>query len=171
MPSRPAVPSALKRAVLVEAGHRCAIPTCKQVPVDLAHIVPWVDVRTHEFSNLIALCPTCHRRYDSGEINRQSMLMYKRNLSLVVSRYGESERRLLDMFAQHPQANVFRADKAMDFEFMYLIQDGLLVKLPREGGVLINGVPAGPESYQLTEPGVEFVNRMRDGREVAPDQD
>jgi hypothetical protein len=29
---RPAIPATVKRAVLVEAGHRCAIPTCRQAP-------------------------------------------------------------------------------------------------------------------------------------------
>jgi transposase-like protein len=77
MTARPAIPRALRRALLVEAGHRCAIPTCHQIPVELAHIEPWEDVRTHEFQNLIALCPTCHTRYDAGTIDRLSMRHYK----------------------------------------------------------------------------------------------
>ncbi|WP_425484925.1 HNH endonuclease [Amycolatopsis anabasis] len=47
----------MRRAILVEAGHWCAIPTCRQYPVDVDHIVDWVKVRRHEFDNLIALCP------------------------------------------------------------------------------------------------------------------
>ena len=41
---RPATPKQLERDVLVEAGHRCAIPTCKQTPVQIAHIIPWETV-------------------------------------------------------------------------------------------------------------------------------
>jgi 5-methylcytosine-specific restriction endonuclease McrA len=67
--TRPAIPQALKRKVLIEAGHRCAIPTCKQVPVELAHIVPWANCKEHTFENLIALCPTCHTRFDKKEIS------------------------------------------------------------------------------------------------------
>ncbi len=75
MPSeRPAVPAAMKRAVLIEAGHRCAIPTCRQTPVEIAHIEPWSTVKSHAVENLIALCPTCHTRYDNGDIDRISML-------------------------------------------------------------------------------------------------
>lgn len=85
---RPPVPRELERQVLVESGHRCAIPTCQAIPVDLAHIVPWSKVREHTFDNLIALCPTCHRRYDGGSIDRMSMLEYKRNLRLLASRYA-----------------------------------------------------------------------------------
>jgi hypothetical protein len=78
--NRPHIPSELERRVLVEAGHRCAIPTCRNTPVDLAHIEPWAKVREHRFENLITLCPTCHRRYDRGEIDRLSMLAYKEQL-------------------------------------------------------------------------------------------
>jgi 5-methylcytosine-specific restriction endonuclease McrA len=72
--NRPAIPAALKRQILVEAGHRCAIPVCRQVPVEIAHIVPWEKVKEHTFDNLIVLCPTCHTRFDKGEIDRKSML-------------------------------------------------------------------------------------------------
>ncbi|MGW3787570.1 HNH endonuclease [Micromonospora chokoriensis] len=74
---RPAIPRELERAVLVEAGHRCAIPTCRSVPVELAHITSWSKVREHSFDNLIALCPTCHARFDRGDIDRKAMLTYK----------------------------------------------------------------------------------------------
>ncbi|WP_206608448.1 HNH endonuclease signature motif containing protein [Streptomyces orinoci] len=95
---RPNIPTDLKRAVLVEAGHRCAIPTCRQTPVDLAHITPWAKVREHTFENLIALCPTCHARFDRGEIDRKAMLQYKANLEIVNQRYTDTERQLLRVF-------------------------------------------------------------------------
>src|SRR5262245_27086088 len=79
--SRPAVPAEVKRAVLIEAGHRCAIPTCRFPTTEIAHIVPWEKVRKHEFENLIALCPNCHTRHHKGEIDRQSLIQYKRNLA------------------------------------------------------------------------------------------
>jgi 5-methylcytosine-specific restriction endonuclease McrA len=66
--SRPALPRKLEREVLMEAGHRCAIPVCRQTPVEIAHIVPWAEVKGHSFDNLIALCPTCHTRYDRGRL-------------------------------------------------------------------------------------------------------
>jgi hypothetical protein len=81
MEKRPAIPAELTRRVLVEAGHRCAIPTCRHPTTEIAHIVPWSRVREHTFDNLIALCPTCHARYDKGEIDRKSMRMYKAQLS------------------------------------------------------------------------------------------
>ncbi len=80
-PRRPAIPAELKSAVLVEAGHRCGIPTCRATTTEIAHIVPWAEVKCHEFANLIALCPNCHTRYDQKkEISRKEMRMYKAKL-------------------------------------------------------------------------------------------
>ncbi|MGW8846842.1 HNH endonuclease [Streptomyces xiamenensis] len=97
---RCAIPEALKRSTLVEAGHRCAIPVCRQVPVEIAHIVPWSKVNEHSPDNLIALCPTCHARYDKGEIDRKSMLQYKSNLEVLNGRYTDTERQVLKIAAK-----------------------------------------------------------------------
>jgi hypothetical protein len=47
-------------------------------------------VREHKFENLIALCPNCHTRYDSGEIDRKAMLMYKARLGVMNERLHSS---------------------------------------------------------------------------------
>lgn len=112
----------------MEAGHRCAIPTCRTVPVELAHIEPYSEVRGHSFENLIALCPTCHTRYDSGDIDRLSMKGYKANLGLVSGRYGETERRVLDYFARGPYATGIRLPPEWGILLMYLLTDGILAK-------------------------------------------
>jgi HNH endonuclease len=156
--------------VLVEAGHRCAIPTCRHPTTEIAHIVPRKpDGSNDVFENLIALCPNDHARYDRGEIDRQSMVMYKRNLGLMTSRYSDAERRLLDLFARNPGISSFKADRAMDFEFMYLIEDGLLVKAPPRQGdafMIIMGVRQGPAQYILTPAGRQLVDRLSQGLAV-----
>jgi hypothetical protein len=81
MSSRPAIPEDLRRRILVEAGHRCAIHTCRHPDVDVHHIVPWETCKDHAYDNLIALCPNCHRRAGSGEIDRKSLRMYKAKLA------------------------------------------------------------------------------------------
>lgn len=78
---RPAIPAEIRRAVLVEAGHRCAIPRCGQTEIDVHHIIPWEQSKKNEYSNLIALCPVCHRRAHKGEIDRKSLFMYKESLA------------------------------------------------------------------------------------------
>ncbi|MGH3712656.1 MAG: HNH endonuclease [Micromonosporaceae bacterium] len=156
--NRPAIPRALERDVLVEAGHRCAIPTCRQVPVELAHIDAWSKVQEHTFANLIALCPTCHTRYDRDEIDRKAMLRYKANLSVLNSRYGDLERRVLTWFAENPGQAV-DLPGVLSPLLSFLIKDGLLIKVPRPGGqVIIMGIEQ-VERYALTSQGQEFVTK------------
>ena len=96
---RPDLPRHLRRDLLVEAGHRCAIPTCRATPVELAHIVPWSRTRKHDFANMIALCPNCHTRFDNGEIDRTAMFLYKAALDWNVRRL-----RLLDAYRRFQTA-------------------------------------------------------------------
>lgn len=91
MISRPAIPIEMRRQVLVEAGHRCAIQTCRNSSnIDLHHITPWKQCEEHAVDNLIALCPNCHRMADDGKIDRKSLRKYK-----------EICRKTLDPVARH----------------------------------------------------------------------
>lgn len=123
---RPAMPAVLKRSVLVEAGHRCAIPTCRQTPIEIANIEPFAQVKKHEFPNLIALCPTCHARYDREDIDRKAMCQYKANLGLLTSRYGEVERRVIEYFAENPNESTVHLPGGMQLLVRYLSKDGYL---------------------------------------------
>jgi len=161
MGTRPAIPRPLKRAVFVEAGHRCAIPTCRQIPVDIAHIIPWVRVRKHTFDNLIALCPTCHARYDNHEIDRKAMRQYKANLCLLNSRYGDLERRVLKIFADNPGLDSVWIEQPLDILMMYLVEDGLVVK---DDSLKYHLSPGAP--YLITEKGREFVTKWVNAEEL-----
>lgn len=88
MSKRPQIPAELKRKVLIEAGHRCAIQTCRHPTTDLHHIVPWEVCQEHCYHNLIALCPNCHRRAELGEIDRKSLRIYKIR---IAASFGISE--------------------------------------------------------------------------------
>ena len=95
------IPAPLRRDVLVEAGHRCAIPTCREHPVQVHHILPQSEGGPTSFENLIALCANCHDRYHrTKEIDRKSMKQYKANLPSVSRRYGAFEQRILGKFAE-----------------------------------------------------------------------
>lgn len=154
------VQATVKRAVLVEAGHRCAIPTCRQIPVEIAHIVPYAKTQNNSFENLIALCPTCHTRFDSGQIDRQSMRQYKSNLSVISSRYSDLERRVIEYFVNNPQQNTVLLPGGLQLLLGYLVKDGLLeieAKLmPSIGGSIFTN-----DEYNLTDAGQEFVGHLR----------
>jgi hypothetical protein len=164
---RPPIPEPLKRRVLVEARHRCAI--CREPAYDLAHIEPWSKVREHTFENLIALCPNCHRRHTRGDIDNQSLRMYKANLSVVNDRYGDYERRVLEAFAEQPEGAIISLTQA-DIHVLYLVRDGLLEDLGAVRGAMITAgrTLLTPKAYRLTEKGQEFVNRWIRGEDLEP---
>ena len=163
--SRPPIPRPLEREVLVEAGHRCAIPRCGQTPIEIHHIVPWADCREHNFENLIALCPNCHARARDGQgrqgIDRLSLQKYKANLSLLSHRYSEQERRLISAFSEQPNQSIVFGEDA-DFTLMNLLRDGLIEKqLGTEHRGTTTQVFFGGRSmlnsYRLSEKGKAFV--------------
>jgi hypothetical protein len=76
MPERPPIPATMRRAVMLEAGHRCAV--CGETSaLDVHHIIPWEQVQKHEQANLICLCAVCHRRAGDNEMDRISLRQYK----------------------------------------------------------------------------------------------
>ena len=95
MGDRPPLPAELKRQILVEAGHRCAIPTCRHPTTEIAHIEPWSKVKKHEYSNLIALCPNCHTRAEKGQIDKKSLNTYKRILQRLTDKFDRFELNVL----------------------------------------------------------------------------
>lgn len=158
--NRPAIPRPLERELLIEAGHRCAIPTCRQTPVELAHIIPWEKVREHAFDNLIALCPTCHTRFDKGDIDRLAMQRYKANLAIVNGRYGDLEKRVLQYFVDNPSKDQVVLFGGLDFLLMYLLKDGLIEDTGHQGGVGLggdHGVVWSEKAYRLTGTGKAFI--------------
>ena len=166
MTDRPKIPKELERRVKIEAGHRCAIPTCHHLRVEIAHIIPWAEVQEHEFENLIALCPNCHNLYDKDKtIDRKSMLIYKHNLGLLGHRYGEFERRVLQLFCEDRKANVIRLAGLSEVQVFYLLKDGLLTKNGRNSGILSDDIPTW-EEYKLTDQGMSVVDDLRQARSL-----
>ncbi len=165
MENRPAIPMAIKRKVLMEAGHRCAIPTCKQTPVELAHIEPWSKVKEHTFENLIALCPTCHTRFDRGDIDKKSIEQYKSNLNVINNKYGDFEKRILEVFSESKDHNQIWLPGGLDIMIMYLLKDGMLIDTGKTSGIIMSGMPS-QKLYQLTDKGRVFVNEWLSGKEI-----
>jgi len=99
MSERPPIQADLRRRILVEAGHRCAIHTCRHPDADVHHIIPWEQCRQHSYDNLIALCPNCHRRAGTGEIDRKALRLYK---AQIAASFGIS--------SHQPAARQFSAD-------------------------------------------------------------
>ena len=171
---RDPIPAAIKRAVLVEAGHRCAIPTCRQTTTEIAHIVPWANTQDNSADNLIALCPNCHTRYDQkGEIDQLSIKIYKQNLGLLNHRYSELERRIFEILAQTSE-RVFVVGAGSDILLYNAVKDGLFEDKNVSGLSLdVTGSDGFRKSFPLsftywvTDAGVEFIRRYASGRDLS----
>jgi hypothetical protein len=172
--NRDAVPLEIKRAVLVEAGHRCAIPTCRATTTEIAHIVPWAESHDNSLENLIALCPNCHTRFDhKKEIDRTAVKMYKHNLGILNNRYGEFERRLFEVLAKTGE-RVFVLGAAGDLLVANAVKDGFFEDKHVQGMNFDVKSNHGYSksfpmtfTYWVTDAGVEFIRRFASGTDIA----
>lgn len=168
------IPDNVKRAVLVEAGHRCAIPTCRATTTEIAHIVPCAESNDNSFENLIALCPNCHARFDKKkEIDRLAVKMYKHNLGILNNRYGEFERRLFEVLAKSGE-RVFVLGAAGDLLVANAVKDGFFEDKHIEGmGLEVAGSNGFRKNfpmsftYWVTDAGLEFIKRYATGADIA----
>jgi hypothetical protein len=104
MANRPKIPVTVKRRILLEAGYRCAIPTCRIPLTENAHIISWAKTKRHSYENLIALCPNCHSLYDSGRIPKEALIAYKKKLIFLNDIYSRFEIDVLDYLKAHKRA-------------------------------------------------------------------
>ena len=157
---RTAIPAGVKRRVLVEAGHRCAIPTCRYIEVQIHHIIPWAKRQEHKYPNLIALCPNCHRRADREEIDRKSLRLYKANLRFAHDKFSQLE---IDVLFE---ANAWPPGKTMQWmPFMRLliirILDAGYVKLSQPArSVSVENMRISPDDLSITDEGRKFIQEI-----------
>lgn len=161
------IPAEIKRVVLLESGHACAIPVCQFPATEFAHIEPFSEVKKHEASNIIALCPNHHHLYDQKKlIDRKSMRAYKLKLRFLNSRYTKYELRLLTLLADKPAVIA-----AGEIETMGLLKDGLIENAHtfetqsleiREGGTLVhNDLFVQSYAARLTDKGRSVIETWK----------
>ena len=156
----------ITRMVLVEAGHRCAVPTCRHPTTEIAHIAPEPQSNDDSFENLIALCPKCRTEYDQKkEIDRQSIRTYKRNLGILNSRYSDFERRAFDQIAETDQRS-FPVEAGFEILLLHAVKDGLLKRAERSPAAIRRGEPTH-HNYEITDAGLSFVSRYIQGEDIS----
>ena len=153
---RTAIPAELRRRVLVEAGHRCAIPTCRYIEVEVHHIVPWTTRQEHEYENLIALCPNCHGRADRGEIDRKSLILYKANLRFTHDRFSQLEVDKLFEAYKSPQV----LWPALMLLTIKRIVDSGFIGVARSPHTLMPGIDLTPLVITVTPEGRQYVDDL-----------
>jgi hypothetical protein len=172
MPSgRKDIPNNLERALMIEAGHRCAIPTCRvAAPLEIEHIDDYTKVKRHDFANMIVLCRNCHGLKGTGprSLDRKALRQYKANLQVINSRYGDIELRVLRYFAQYPDRQWTRLPGGGSVFVINLLLDGFLSLPYRLGGdawhdLYYDGrsleITKDPDIYEITTEGRSFVSR------------
>ena len=152
---------ARNRMALVEAGHRCAIPTCRHPTTEIAHIVPESQSHDDSFANLIALCPKCQGK----EIDAQTMRMYKHNLEILNSRYSDFERRVFDQIAETDQRS-FIVEAGLEIPLLHAVNDGLLRRVELVPAANQRGEPTQLK-YEVTDAGLDFINRYVCGEDLS----
>jgi hypothetical protein len=153
--------SEIKRMVLVEAAHRCAIPTCRNPTTEIAHMVPESPSRADSFENLIALCPDCQKK----EIDGQSIRMYKRNLGILNSRYSDFERRVFDQIAETDRRS-FIVEAGLEIPLLHAVNDGLLKRVEVSPVPIQRGEPTHYK-YEVADAGLDFVGRYLKGEDIS----
>jgi hypothetical protein len=152
---------ARKRMALIEAGHRCAIPTCRHPTTEIAHIIPESQSHDDSFANLIALCPKCQKK----EIDAQSIRMYKRNLAILNSRYSDFERRVFDQIAETDRRS-FIVEAGLEIPLLHAVNDGLLKRVELAPVAIQRGEPT-QYKYEVTDEGLDFINRYICGEDIS----
>ena len=152
---------ARKKMALVEAGHRCAIPTCRHPTTETAHIVHESENDDESFANLIALCPKCQKK----EIDAQAIRGYKRNLAILNSRYSEFERRIFDQIAETDRRS-FVVEAGFDILLLHAANDGLLRRVELAPVGAQRGEPT-QLTYEVTDEGLDFIHRYVCGEDIS----
>lgn len=157
---RPPIPTDTRRRVLVEAGHRCAIPTCRHIEVDVHHIVPWSSCREHKYENLIALCPNCHRRADQGNIDRKSLRLYKANLRFIHDKFSQLELDVLFESYKCESTEPTLWPSFMRILLKRILDAGYIEYRPQGSGINISGLNISPDRLYITRKGREFIENI-----------
>lgn len=157
---RPAIPADLKRKILVEAGHRCAIPTCRYIKVEIHHIIPWNKCKEHSYDNLIALCPNCHSLADRNEIDRKSLRMYKLNLRTIHDKFSQLEIDVLFEANKIGSGQYIQWPPFMNILIKRICEAGLVNLASTGGGVFVNDMQISPSHLTITEEGRDYIRKL-----------
>jgi hypothetical protein len=77
------IPTIVRRELLVESAHRCAI--CSETSsLEFHHIIEYSQIKHHDPKHMIVLCATCHGRCTVGDIDRQSVYIYKKRIQKLI---------------------------------------------------------------------------------------
>jgi HNH endonuclease len=159
---RTQIPADVRRAVLIEAGYQCAVPTCRTIlALDVHHLVRIADGGPNTIENLIALCPTCHALHHRGVIPLEAIRVWKVTLEALSHAFDQRTINLLLALD-----SVVRPDMPFSTDSILEMAPLINVGLVHWGGHY--GSHGGSAiRYHLTEKGHRFVGAWKSGDRAA----
>lgn len=153
------VPRDVKLTVLIEAGYRCAVPTCRTIlAIDLHHMVEVSEGGDNSPHNLLALCPTCHALYHRGIYDKEAIFAWKGMLVAISQAFDYDTIDLL-MFLAKPESSNLRVDGGGVLRFARLVAAGLATFFLK-----IQNGPLLLYQIELTPKGTALINAWRSGK-------
>jgi len=73
-------PVRVRRTLLVEANHKCAICGDSTPRFQLHHMVEFAELKHYDPEHMLAICGSCHDKIGTGLIDYQMQVMYKKRL-------------------------------------------------------------------------------------------
>jgi hypothetical protein len=170
--TRHSLAASVKLEVLTEAGYRCAVPTCRTIlAIDLHHLDRVTDGGGNEATNLLALCPTCHRLHHNGNIPSEALLVYKGLLVALNEGLGRDAKDLLLLLSPDDNRGTptwFSADGVL--RFAGLIVAGLVrigEPTPSHQGMHTLNWMGTHHYVRLSEKGTALVAAWKQGNHEA----
>jgi hypothetical protein len=159
--NRPPINAELRRRVFVESGHRCAIPSCRHIEIDIHHIIPWESCKKHEYENLIALCPNCHRMAHDDKIDRKSLRIYKVNLRYTHDKFSQLEVDMLFELYKKEEGQGIQWPPYLQLLIKRLLDANYVDVIANTAGqVIMSGMRSDPDLYVISKQGQEFVKAL-----------
>ena len=160
---RKAIAPEVRRAILHEAGYRCAVPACRTIlTIDLHHMVHVTDGGGDSADNLLALCRNCHGLHHIGEISQDSIRAWK---FLLMALNEAFDRRAVDILLAMEQVQTVLCSGDGIGDFAPLIASGY-VETPFFSGNL-SGPHFGKHQITLIAKGRAFLDAWKKGDQVA----
>jgi hypothetical protein len=153
---------------MIEAGYRCAVPTCRtSLSLDVHHITQTSDGGTDEIVNLIVLCPTCHAAFHRGTYSIEAIRVWKITLLQLNNSYDTNAVNLL-LFLDKLNFPQFTVSGDALLPFAPLFTSGLVNITPKlftSPATQASGLNVEHQyMVHLSEAGQIFVNAWKDGK-------